>query len=145
MMEIFAELAPIVVILTGVVVLSKWLWGRIKGKPSRDETFIHAHTYQDPDTDDEKLSPLEDEILVAMSKPSGSQPTSVALVTDCFNQPRQLEVPGMECIDPNDALHGLKCLEAIVKLCDEDYVEETGDEIYRLTAKGLERARELSA
>ena len=95
--------------------------------------------HQVVDTDDDEPSPLEDEILVAMWK--AEEP---AVVWAAFGIDRQLKIARKEYVDEEDDLYRLKCLEAVTRLDDNEFIEETGDDVFRLTAKGLERVGECS-
>lgn len=126
-MEVLLIVGTVVGIILGIIKISD----RIK----KWRSDRHQHT----NNGNEKRASLEDEVLVAMSMTDRP-----AFITEHSRMPRYLVVAGKEHVDENDDLYRLKYLEAMDALLDKGLIDETGDDVYRLTARGLERARALN-
>ena len=109
----------IIIVVVGGVILAclKWLPKKINSY-NQNPSFI------------------EYEILVKMYK--AGRP---ALINAHMTRQRHLIIAGEEFVNEKDDLYRLKYVEAMERLSDQGYVDETGDDVYSLTSKGLERAR----
>ena len=80
----------------------------------------------------------EDELLVKMSETD--RPAMINAHTQAL---RHVLIAGEQFIDQADDLCALRYLEAMDNLAALDYIDKANEHVFRLTAKGFERARSV--